>query len=118
MLGELSKFYTFTKTVFSEYFSGDTKISLLYPPTFRNTSMILNTSPSSDVFAGFFLGCFVASRQALLNNDELLRKKLLLAMWEGPYFAKAVANVIGMDPGPLPEVPTLPKEAPDGEGFV
>ena len=60
---------------------------------------------------------FVASRrqntsdvEALLNNDELLRKKLLLAMWEGPYFAKAVANVIGMDPGPLPEVPTLPKE--------
>ena len=39
-------------------------------------------------------------------------------MWEGPYFAKAVANVIGMDPGPLPEIPTLPKEAPDGEGFV
>ena len=60
----------------------------------------------------------MASRQALLNNDELLRKKLLLAMWEGPYFAKAVANVIGMDPGPLPEIPTLPKEAPHGEGFV
>jgi hypothetical protein len=30
----------------------------------------------------------------LLKNDELLRKKLLLAMWEGPYFARAVANVI------------------------
>ena len=54
----------------------------------------------------------------LLKNDELLRKKLLLAMWEGPYFAKAVANVIGMDPGPLPEIPTVPKEAPNGEGFV
>lgn len=60
---------------------------------------------------------FVASRrqntsdvEVLLKNDELLRKKLLLAMWEGPYFAKAVANVIGMDPGPLPEIPTLPKE--------
>ena len=29
-----------------------------------------------------------------MKNDELLRKKLLLAMWEGPYFARAVANVI------------------------
>ncbi|CAE7444052.1 unnamed protein product [Symbiodinium natans] len=61
---------------------------------------------------------FVAARrqgtgdvEALLKQDEaVLRKKLLLAMWEGPYFAKAVANLIGMDPGPLPEVPTLPKE--------
>eukprot|EP00913_Durusdinium_trenchii_P026258 g24637.t1 len=60
---------------------------------------------------------FVASRrqntsdvEVLLKNDEILRKKLLLAMWEGPYFARAVANVIGMDPGPLPEIPTLPKE--------
>ncbi|CAJ1379959.1 unnamed protein product [Effrenium voratum] len=60
---------------------------------------------------------FVASRrqgtgdvEALLKNDEVLRKKLLLAMWEGPYFARAVANVIGMDAGPLPEIPVLPKE--------
>lgn len=60
---------------------------------------------------------FVASRrqntsdvEVLLKNDELLRKKLLLAMWEGPYFARAVANVIAMDPGPMPEVPILPKE--------
>ena len=55
--------------------------------------------------------------QVLLKNDELLRKKLLLAMWEGPYFAKAVANVIGMDPGPLPEIPTVPKEAIWWGGF-
>eukprot|EP00439_Symbiodinium_sp_Y106_P077180 s315_g16.t1 len=60
---------------------------------------------------------FVAARrqgtgdvEVLLKQDEVLRKKLLLAMWEGPYFAKAVANLIGMDPGPLPEIPTLPKE--------
>ncbi|CAE7298105.1 unnamed protein product [Symbiodinium pilosum] len=60
---------------------------------------------------------FVAARrqgtgdvEALLKQDEVLRKKLLLAMWEGPYFARAVANLIGMDPGPLPEIPSLPKE--------
>ena len=41
--------------------------------------------------------------QVLLKNDEILRKKLLLAMWEGPYFARAVANV------PEPHAPALPR---------
>ncbi|CAK9093768.1 ULP_PROTEASE domain-containing protein [Durusdinium trenchii] len=70
---------------------------------------------TSDVEAGSAAECPKSpgggrKKGVLLKNDEILRKKLLLAMWEGPYFARAVANVIGMDPGPLPEIPTLPKE--------
>ena len=62
------------------------------------------------IYVRLSLKLLFAPLQVLLKNDELLRKKLLLALWEGPYFARAVANIIGMDPGPLPEIPSLPKE--------